>query len=223
MPLTIENKTPWDTEELTRFLTFLCEGTPIDTVEVILNRARPGTKREDQQLFAVSGINFYDIQQNGTVPTHVVVKVISPKRSAARADLLDRLSQAGDIATHETVLHPKIVGGIAHAFGKIKNLCNQLRAGHSVIDDTWEYRRHYEGTCDCNRDLSAYPTIRGNTKVRTSPPVDIDRLRRRLRWALEAADKWREKMEERIKAAEKLRKRIEKAEAKAWEAKGSSR
>lgn len=225
MTILIENKTPWDTEALREFLSFLCENTDIHTVTVDLLRAHPGVKRIDQALFKVGGINFYAIEQNGTLPKTVKVSVISPKRSAARADLLDRLAQAGDLEPHETTLHPKIIGGIAHAFGKIKNLYSQARAGRRVLfsGNTWDYRKHYEGGCECNKTLTVPTTIKGNTKTRTAPPVDLARLKRRGRWALESAEMHRMKMEKQLALAQRLAKRIKEEEAKRFKAKGDKR
>jgi len=226
MSLKIENKTPWDTEALTKLLTFLCEKTPVELLKVETLRAKPGVKREDQTLFLIEGVDYYAACGNGqrapyTGPTKLTVGLISPKRAAARTDLLDRMAQVDDLKAHEIALPESIVGGICHAFGKLKSLCapNSRRPR----GDSWEYRKHYSGECKCSKHLSAYPVIRGNTKTRTAPPVDIAKLKRRGRWALESAEAHRLKMEQNLVKAQKLAERIRKEEAKIWKAKGDNR
>jgi len=224
MPLTIENKTPWDTEALTKLLTFLTEKTPVETIKVETLRARPGVKREEQRLYLISGIDFYNATTSSQplkLLTKLTVKLISPKRASARTDLLDRMAQVDDLGVHEIALPDGIVGGICHAFGKLKSLYTPN--ARRPVGDSWEYRKHYEGTCACSKHLSAYPVIRGDTRARTAPPVDIAKLKRRGRWALESAENHRIKMEANLVKAQKLAERVRKAEAKAWKAKGDNR
>jgi hypothetical protein len=218
---TIENTTPWNTEELTKFLSPLCKGTQIESIDVSLLLAQPGRKREDQALYNLGGINFYALKENKPL-TKVNVEIISPKRAAARTDLLDRMAQVDSLATHEISLPGPIAEGIAHAFGRIAFINGGGRMG-----DQWEFRHHFTSdrhhSCTCSKTLSTYPVIRGNTKTRTAPPVDIAKLKRRGRWALESAEKLREKMEAQLDLAKRLGERIVREEAKAWKAMGDKR
>lgn len=225
MPLKIKNTTPWDTEALTKLLTFLCATTTIESVKVETLRTRPGVKREDQTLFLVSGVSHYNVTSPSPtpikLPTEIVVGLISPKRAAIRTDLLDRMAQVNDLGPHEIALPNGIIGGICHAFGKIKALCG-LNAPR-IKQNSWDYRQHFNGSCKCGKHLSAYPVIRGDTKARTAPLVDIKKLKQRGRWALESAERHRVKMEEKLAEAAKLGERIRRFEAKAWEAKGNGK
>lgn len=222
MPIELINETPWDTEELTKFLVPLCADTGIENLKVSLLLAQPGQKRADQALYEVWGLNFFALKQE-KLPTKATIHIISPKRVAARTDLLDRMSQAVDLATHEIALPEPIVAGIAHAFEKLAQVCVSIRKGQAyatkrILGEAWNFRKHFGGElyqiCECAKTLKVYPIIRGNTKTRTAPPVDIKRLKRRGRGALEAAENYREKMEKQLALAEKLGRRIRKIEAK---------
>jgi len=218
MPVEIINSTPWDTEDLTKFFLPLINGTGIDTVKVVLLLAQPGAKREDQGLYEVS-TSLYDLAQ-GKLPSHINIQIISPRRAAARTDLLDRMAQVDNLAIHEIALPGPIAAGISHALIKLTHVCRQktVYAIKKAIGDQWEFRKHLGGeryqVCECSKTLKVYPVIRGNTKTRTTPPVDINQLKRRGRWALEAAESYRGKMEKQLALAESLGKRIRKLEGK---------
>ena len=217
MPVTVENTTPWNTEELTSFLTPLCKGTTITEIEVNLLRASPGVKRKDQSLYEIDGLNLYNFKTSGSLPNKCTVKILSPKRAAARTDLLDRMAQVGgDLEPHEINLPEKITNGLSHAFTKLATISGPH--GLSMMGNQWDFNRHFFGgqrACDCRKPSENYKAIRGNTKTRTAPPVDIDRLKRRGRWALEAAESHRVKMEANLAKAQKIGARIMKLEAKA--------
>ena len=217
MPVTVENTTPWNTEDLSKFLLPLCIGTSLESVRVDLLRAQPGVKRENQALYEIGSINLYAFKSNGTLPTEALVQIISPKRAAARTDLLDRMAQIEDLDLHEIALPDRIVGGIQHAFIRLRTICGPR--GQAQMGDQWEFAKHfydhkYRG-CECRKPVIDPALIRGNTKTRTAPPVDIDRLKRRGRWALEAAESHRVKMEANLAKAQKIGARIMKLEAKA--------
>jgi hypothetical protein len=216
VPVTIENTTPWNTEELSKFLLPLCVGTNLESIKVALLRAQPGVKREDQPLYEVK-VNLCAFAQNGTLPTECLVQIISPKRAAARTDLLDRMAQVEDLDPHEIALPDKIVGGTQHAFTRLRTICGP--GGKDRMGNQWDFAKHFEDHryrgCDCRKPVIAPVLVRGNTKVRTAPPVDIDRLKQRGRWALRSAETYRKKMEASLAKAQKIGARIMKIEAKA--------
>ena len=222
MPIELINTTPWDTEGLTKFLVPLCADTGIETLKVSLLLAQPGQRRADQPLYEICGINFSALKQE-KLPTKATVQIISPKRAAARTDLLDRMALIEDLAVHEIALPETIAEGIAHAFERLGYVCRQktAHARQMAVGDEWVFRRHFGGEryqiCECHKTLKVYPFIRGNTKTRTLPLVDINKLKRRGRWALESAEKHREKMEKELALAQRLGVRISKLEAKAWD------
>ena len=221
MPIELINTTPWDTEELIKFLEPLCADTGIATLKVSLLTAQPGEKRKDQPLYDVAGIDPYKLKE-GKLPTKATVWIISPKRVAARTDVLHRMSQVDDLDPHEIALPEAIIGGISHSFERLSQVCQKIRAGrrHTLasLNDPWEFNKHFQGNphrcCKCSKTLDSYPLIRGNTRTRTTKPVDIKRLKRRGRWALEAAEKYREKMEKQLALAERLGRRIRKIEGR---------
>jgi len=214
MTVTIENNTPWDTEAFTAFLVPLCLNTPIPNISVELLRAQPGQNREEQPLYSVR-TNLFPIK-NGNPWNRVKVYVISPRRVMARTDLLDRMAQSFDLATHEIALPERIVSGIVHAFQKLATLSN----GAHRMGDQWEFERHFNDDkhrrCECKKPPAALPPlIRGNTLARTTPPVNIAKLKQRGRWAVESAESYRKKMEKCLNDAQKIAARILRAEAKA--------
>ena len=202
MKLTIENETPWNTEDLTKFLTPLCEKTGTTTCEVVILRATPGKKRNEQTLFDIN----YSHPFKGTRRLdHIKVGLLSPKRAAARTELLDRMAQAGDLVTHESALPSKVVQGVVHAFHKATEWLN---------GGNYEWS-HDNGSCSC--DVSALPAalIRGDTKIKTAPPIDIESMRRRLASAKNAIRSHTRRRNSHARDLKKYQDYLDKAEAKA--------
>jgi hypothetical protein len=201
MTLTIENKTPWNTEDLTEFLTPLCERAGTAMCEVVILRAAPGRKRAEQELFNVSYPRPY---RGPRSLCHIKIGLLSPKRAAARTELLDRMAQAGDLVTHESALPATVVQGVAHAFDKAVEWSKGA-------DHEWT---HVNGGCGCDLTSVPAPLIRGNTKIKTAPPVDIENMRKRLTSAKNAIRSHTRRRDSHARDLKKYQDFLDKAVAK---------
>lgn len=208
----LDNQTPWRTEDLFSLLlpyirdhdeilygynrdAFPVEGWTVETL-----RASPGVKREKQQLAKVS---FNRHSKHGS---RMVVSIISPKRAAARTDLLDRLSVTDDLKANETILPPKVFRRLKHALDNLKSMGDYSSPGN-----------RYEcpvGRCrNCDLDRIPFQIIRGDTKQKTKPAKPLKRLERELDWARSSMEAALEKAEKKRKEIERLEKRIAKRRA----------
>jgi hypothetical protein len=198
----VENETPWNTADLAAFLIPFVKrhNGDIGSFKISILNPQPGVKREEQPLVKIGrGYNDKGV---------VTIRVLSPKRAAARTDLLDRLSLADDLKPKEAAMPAKLVMRLAHALDNIHNYNSYSSNG------LW---RCAEGHCKCNLAAETShlttPIIRGDTTAKTKPRKTIKRLKLELQWAEDSYAKALEKAEKEKKKADRLRQRIAKREA----------
>jgi len=194
----IENKTPWNTEELLAFLTPLIHSS-YTKLTIDNQRPQPGRKREKQRLVEVHA--YYDGSP------HLEINLLSPKRAKARTNALDRLSLAGSLATHEAAIPATELADIKH---RLRN--------RKVTTERPPYKgalyNCLSGECKCEKPTDALPLIRGDTKKRTQPPVSLERLELRLRWAESTITSAEEALRKAVKSRDRLKSRVERLQAK---------
>ena len=194
----IENKTPWNTEELLAFLTPLIHSS-FTKLTIDNQRPQPGRKREKQRLV--------EIHTGFGERSQLEINLLSPKRAKARTDTLDRLSLAGSLETHEAAIPATVLADIKH----------RLRNRQAGADEPRYKSNMYNclnGQCKCEKPTDALPLIRGDTKRRTQPPVSLERLEAQLRWAESSITNAEEALNKAIKSRDRLKIRVERARSK---------
>lgn len=187
----IENKTPWSTPDLTAFLTPLLMEGPFDRVTISNHSPKPGTKRAEQKIVS--------LKQDWQDKKHLKIALLSPNRAKVRTDLLDRLSLADDLESHEIALPPEVIERITHSIHRLPRK-----------QSNWSCKR---GCCECSIAMESHPIIRGDTKARVRPVVTLARLETKLSYAEGAVENWEAKLSKAIKDRDRLRARVAKRRA----------
>lgn len=161
---TFHNETPWSTDDLKALIEPII-GTTFTAVNVHILNPTPGVDKEDQVTSSVE--TYYQNHQGRGYPRYINIHLISPKRAAARTDLLDKLSTVDEPNT--AFFPPKAVSQLQH----------QLKL---ITDDAfapYHYRACIDGRCSCP---SPGPTgkLRGDTKARTRPKETVRGLMDKL-------------------------------------------
>jgi hypothetical protein len=172
--MNITNNTPWNTEDLTKFITETFTGLKITDVHIDLMAPRSSRWRKQEWL------------ATGSVKASTLtLELLSPKRAAARSETLDRLSLAGDLKKDETRLPVAVIAMYRHGIEKWRE------AGKEMVGDLGDrYARQrvwscIGGYCSCDYSdtVDDAPIIRGNTAVKThgSHSIPAEDLEEKLR------------------------------------------
>lgn len=191
----IENETPWNTADLAGFLIPLIRERNIDKIAIKTLQARPGVRREDQKL---ASANLWDRRSSAGGENHLVVRILSPKRAAARTDLLDRLSFSGDLKASEAVMPQKVLARLKHSIENVDN-----RAGWN----TPGYHCRYDD-CGCDLPDPDY-IVRGCTKTRTKPVKSLEDLESELHWANRGVEQKQERLKDEIESSAQYIKKLQ--------------
>lgn len=203
MPVEIENLSPWNTEDLVRFLTPLAAGTVVTKIVVGIAQPQPGVKKDEQRLVWIEST-----VRGGQVSDTMAIDLLSPKRAADRTEVLSRLSVTGDLQPHESVLPDEVIATIIHSFETVRTNRGKL--------DNWQLQNHVRGRCGCEKPLpdNLKVVIRGDTKAKTAPTYSIDQLENKLYYARREVAKYRKRLEKALMQEDRLVARIEKQRAK---------
>jgi len=198
MTVKITNKTPWDTEALTEFLTPLA-GVKITDINVSTHQSMPGVKREKQDLYAVHHGFWWSAQSDG-----LLIEIPSPKRIGRTVTTLDRLSLVGDLQSHETALPGAMLDGLRHAI----NVVQSTKDHHASRDCQ-------RGKCKCVIPRAANnPVIRGSLKAKVKEGPTRQRLEEKLRYTIQSIAVAEETLAEEKTKAARLQERIDRMKAK---------
>lgn len=189
----VKNETPWNTADLAGFLVPYIKKHGFESITVETLNPTPGVKREKQPL--VRAFRHYRTRED------ITVRLLSPKRAAARTDLLDRLAVSEDLKASEACMPKRVVAQMAHAIDNIiSDANNRWKCSH--------------GSCECPALLIDHGVIiRGCTKARTRPRKTLARLETELRWATNSIAKLQAKLEKEITKRDRLQKRVDKRRA----------
>lgn len=164
---TFLNETPWNTEDLRRFILPLAEGLGLDTIAITILEPQPGVAREKQIVARITtrspGARRHD--------THariegVEVELLTPKRADVRTGALDRLSVVEDLKTTEALLTEDAVARVIHGFQTLHDRAADIKRGGTI--DHYTMSRHLRGKCACKLPATQDTVIvRGDTTVKT--------------------------------------------------------
>jgi hypothetical protein len=186
--ITFKNETPWNTEDLVPILSRFEFTYPLVKIKTI--RPRPGVPADNQAVAAVRLRN--NSWKKNPTPSWVEVQIISPKRVAKRAEVLDRLAGVQELSSSEVALPPKIIA----------------RLYHCLVQVDWACRNGY-----CEHELfppNPAPLIRGDLKARAHPEPSLSDLQKKLGGVLRSIDHQEHLLKKHRKKEATLRKRIAK-------------
>lgn len=211
MTVKITNETPWDTNDLVKFLTPLVEGMNLTEVKVQTIQAQPGVKREEQSPAAVGPVSGGWYFHSG-ISDAIVVYLLSPKRADKATETLSRLSLVADIQPHEAALPESAIARIEHALAQLRTWAKEKarNPGHQVYDVVSCFR----GDCKHKVEVKTPVLVKGNTKARIKDPVTADQIERKLRWAQHHVDQCQEELNEAIEKRDRLQVRLDKLRQK---------
>ena len=218
----IVNKTPWNTEGLTALVTAM--GDPVgrlETITFVNHQPQPGVKRAEQIIYEGAEPYNYGQEKDESYVTELILQLLTPKRVKTRTSALDRLAFAKDLESYQVLLPVSVIEGIVHTL--------HTAAKRHVGEDRWDRRQHIQACCKCNKSLPETPIIAGDTRVRTRPPITMERLEQKLHWAnqtviaceqelraaIESAAKAQARVDNRVKKLEKEQAKRERLAAKA--------
>jgi hypothetical protein len=203
----ITNETPWDTQDLEKFLNPLVAGLGLKEVKVQTLGTMPGVKREEQSLAQVApehGVYFH----NRNMPTEVlVVSLLSPKRADKATETLSRLSLVADIQPHEAALPEGAIAAVEHGVA-------QFKVWSKATTNSHEYYSCFRGQCSHKPRVQKPVLVKGNTKARIKDPVSEAEIERKLDWAQRNVDKCQEDLNEATQKRDRLQARLDKLRQK---------
>lgn len=190
--MNITNNTPWNTEDLTKFITETFSGLAITDVHIDLMAPRSNRWRKHEWI------------ATGSVKDSTLsLELLSPKRAAARSETLDRLSLAGDLQKNETRLPVSVISMIRHGVEKWHEATKETKEmkggdrfplvgfhehlGKGGNPWGWGWQRVWSclgGYCSCDYPEAVdAPVIRGDTAVKTHGPatVTVEDLEEKIR------------------------------------------
>lgn len=164
----IVNHTPWNTEDLEKMILPMVTGCGLSVIQVGLIAHNVGRWRAKETL---GRVKFANQKLGHDKQDEAWIEILSPKRAAARAEALDRLSLCESLGTHETMLPLSVIATLEHSFEKIYEAKSQAKRGPGSVlhrNETWGLHDHFSGHCECAPESPKVPiVVRGDVKAKT--------------------------------------------------------